>query len=67
MTKFEYATAVFDTTALLVGAKLNHELFHAKLNDYGREGWELVNVFDLNRSAGATFEVIAVFKRPMGG
>ena len=65
MTKFEYATVIFDTTAFLVGSKLNHERFHARLNEYGREGWELVNVFDLNRHQGETFEVIAVFKRPL--
>ncbi len=65
MTQFEYSTAVFDTTAFLVGAKLDHARFHAKLNEYGREGWELVNVFDLNRLRGETFEVIAVFKRPV--
>lgn len=65
MTKFEYATVSFDTTALLVGAKLNHERFHAKLNEYGREGWELVNVFDMNRYQGTTFEVVAIFKRPL--
>jgi hypothetical protein len=64
MTKYEYATVIFDTTAFLVGAKLNHEKFHARLNEYGSEGWELVNVFDLNRYQGETFEVIAVFKRP---
>jgi len=65
MTKFEYSTLIFDTTALFLGAKLNHERFHEKLNEYGKEGWELVNVFDLNRGSGATYEVVAVFKRSL--
>jgi hypothetical protein len=67
MIRFEYSTLVFDTTAFFVGAKLNHERFHAKLNEYGADGWELVNVFDLNRADGATREVVAVFKRPSIG
>ena len=66
MKKFEYSTLVFDTAAFFVGAKLNHERFHAKLNEYGREGWELVNVFDLNRHQGTSYEVIAVLKRVAG-
>lgn len=64
MTKFEYAVISFDTTAFLVGAKLDHARFHAKLNEYGKEGWELVSVFDMSRWKGDTFEVVAVMKRP---
>jgi hypothetical protein len=67
MTKFEYSVVSFDTTAYLIGAKLDHARFHAKLNEYGHEGWELVNVFDMNRAQGATFEVVAIFKRPLTG
>ena len=67
MSKFEYSTVVFDTTAFWVGSRLDHASFHGKLNEYGRDGWELVNVFDLNRREGATYEVIAVFKRPLAG
>ncbi len=62
--KFEYSTVAFDTTTFLIGSQLNHEKFNQKLNEYGRDGWELVNVFDLNRHSGATYEVVAVFKRP---
>ena len=62
MTKFEYATAVFDTTTFMIGSKLDHEKFHAKLNEYGKDGWDLVNVFTMDRGA-STFEITAVFKR----
>jgi hypothetical protein len=65
MTQFEYSTVVFDTTAFFIQSKLNHQRFHEKLNEYGRDGWELVNVFDLNRGHGSTYEVVAVFKRPL--
>jgi len=61
--QFEYAVVTFDTTAFLTGAKLNHERYHQKLNEYGAEGWELVSVFDLNRFHGESFEVVATFKR----
>lgn len=65
MPRFEYATIAFDTTAFLIRSKLDHGRFNEKLNEYGQDGWELVNVFDMNRGEGVTFEVVAVFKRPM--
>ncbi len=64
MTKFEYATLVFEVTKLFVGAKLDPEAFHKKLNEYGADGWELVNVFSVCRYDGITSEITAVFKRP---
>jgi hypothetical protein len=63
MTKFEYSTLVFEVMKLLGGAKLDHEALHKKLNEYGAEGWELVNVFSLSRIEGTTHEITAVFKR----
>ena len=63
MTKFEYATLVFEVTNLFSGAKLDSEAFHKKLNEYGADGWELVNVFSLSR-VGTTEQITAVFKRP---
>jgi len=65
MTKFEYATIAVDVTKLMIAAKLDHEAFHKKLNEYGAEGWELVNVFSLSRVEGVTYEITAVFKRPL--
>jgi hypothetical protein len=40
-------------------AKLNIEL-----NALGAKGWELVSMFDLNRSHGASEFVMVVMKRP---
>jgi hypothetical protein len=65
MPKFEYSTLVFDTTKLFAGPKLNHDEFHSRLNKYGQEGWELVNVFDVTRQEGMTIEIVAVFKRQL--
>ncbi len=67
MRRFEYSTQVFDTDTFFARGHLDHELFYQKLNSYGLEGWELVNVFDMNRGHGATAEVIAVFKRELAG
>jgi hypothetical protein len=58
MKKFEYSTLIFDSAKFFTGAKLDHETFHQRLNAYGADGWELVNVFTLSRVEGV------VFKRP---
>jgi len=62
---YEYATVAFDTTAFFVGSSLDHEGFTRKLNEYGSEGWELVNTLALDRQRGSTYEVLAVFKRKL--
>jgi hypothetical protein len=62
--RFEYATLVLESVKTFSGAKLDHEGFYHKLNEYGAEGWELVNVFTHLRNEGVTHEVVAVFKRP---
>ena len=63
MARFAYKTLVFDTRSFWKGAQLDHALFTDHLNQLGEHGWELVNVFDLNRQHGESFEVIAVFKQ----
>lgn len=65
MTRFEYATLVLDTTKVFVGTKFDHDGFYRKLNEYGANGWELVNVFTVSHAEGTTHEVTAVFKRPL--
>ena len=65
MSRFAYKTLVFDTRSFWKGSQLDHAAFTEHLNEVGEHGWELVNVFDLNRNQGATIEVIAVFKQPM--
>ena len=47
----------------MVWGILNTVEFNHKLNEYGKEGWELVNCFDTNQTNGASRKVIAVFKR----
>ncbi|MEO3944907.1 DUF4177 domain-containing protein [Gorillibacterium sp. CAU 1737] len=61
--EWEYKTIKTETSGML-GGILDIEEFDLKLNALGREGWELVSVFDTNQSQGATRFVIAVLKRP---
>jgi hypothetical protein len=63
MQRWAYATAMFETGGIF-GGKLDGDVFQGKLNEYGAQGWELVSVFDTNRSEGSTRYVVAVFKRP---
>lgn len=65
MTRWEYASVSFDTRSFFGSPSLNGDAFGQKLDEYGRAGWELVSVFDMNRYKGDTSEVVAVFKRPL--
>lgn len=65
MTKFEYATFVVEVSRIFIGAAMDQKKFHDKLNEYGLEGWELINVFPICRQDGVTNEITAVFKRPL--
>jgi Domain of unknown function (DUF4177) len=37
----------------------------AAFGELGREGWELVSALDVNVNTGASFELVAIFKRPL--
>jgi hypothetical protein len=62
MSQWEYKTLEFETRGF-AGGLLDISAFNETLNNYGREGWELVNCFDTNQSQGASRKVIAVLKR----
>lgn len=61
MEQWEYKTLKLQTGGFL-GGVLNEEDFQNELNNYGKNGWELVSCF-ATASSGTSFEVIAVFKR----
>ena len=64
MEQWEYKSVVFDfNTGLFATGKVDRHLLDNGLNHHGREGWELVNMFDTNGGHGATRFVIGVFKR----
>jgi hypothetical protein len=60
---WEYKTLFLNTTGFL-GGKLDQAAFDKELASFGRDGWELVSIFDTNSYEGATRLVVAVFKRP---
>lgn len=65
------ATQNWEYTTLKVVAKdgflagtLDQTLFDSRLNQLGKDGWELVSVFDTSVIKDATGEIVAVLKRP---
>ncbi len=66
MTKWEYMTLVLPAKGFFLGGgKIDGRMLNDRLNELGREGWELVNVFDTNMDAGKTRDVFAFLKRPL--
>lgn len=62
MIQWEYKTIEFEAKGF-VGGILDISTFNESLNNFGRDGWELVSCFDTNQAYGASRKVIAVFKR----
>ena len=65
---WEYHTVAFDFTGeafISQGGLFNSQKFNYELNRLGWEGWEVVSVFDTNRTQGGTRYVVAVLKRPL--
>lgn len=67
MQQFEYK--VLDVAAnsswFSRGGKINHQELVEKLNELGREGWEVVSCSDLNMHHGASRSVVIIMKRPI--
>ena len=63
--KWEYKTMKLDISGWFL-PEMNAEEADVALNAVGEAGWELVAAFDVNRMRGATWEVVAMFKRPRG-
>jgi len=61
--KWEYMT-IKQPVGGFAGGKLDSSELDQKLNDLGREGWELVAAFGSQKYQGQTRDVVAVFKRP---
>jgi hypothetical protein len=65
--KWEYISVAFVASGFWAGGKLDGDAFNGELNKLGREGWELVSIFDTNTASGETRDVFAVFKRRAPG
>jgi hypothetical protein len=59
---YEYKTLKLATSGF-TGGRFDAEGFEVRLNELGREGWELVSCFDTNMAYGQTRDVVAVLKR----
>ena len=62
MDRFEYKTLFTDAKGFL-GGKVDQSVFQNELNDFGRQGWELVSTVAAAQSYGSTRWLISVFKR----
>ena len=62
--KWEYKTVKLGAGGL-IGGKIDESKLESFMNDLGREGWELVEIFDTNQSGGQTRDVFVVFKRSL--
>ena len=63
--KWEYMTLVMPASGFLLGGKIDGQKLTDRLNQLGKERWELVSVFDTNMIEGKTRDVYAILKRPM--
>ena len=62
MERWEYKTIKVKATGF-IGGEVETEDIEAKLNNLGRDGWELVSSFPTAASNGYTRYVLFVFKR----
>jgi hypothetical protein len=64
MQKFEYHLQKYDATGIL-GGKVDLAQMDIEFSRLGRDGWELVSIFDTNAGHGESRWIVATFKRPM--
>jgi hypothetical protein len=63
MQKFEYQLQKYDASGFL-GGKVDLDQMDIEFNRLGRDGWELVSIFDTNAGHGESRWIVATFKRP---
>ena len=62
--KWEYKTLCISIRGLMTPSVDTDEI-DKEFTKLGREGWELVSSFDTNLGYGASFQLVATFKRPL--
>jgi len=67
MQKFEYQLLIYDISGFWIGGKVDLPKMEIEFNRLGRDGWELVSIFDTNVVHGSSRWIVATFKRPMAG
>jgi hypothetical protein len=63
--KWEYMTLTVPSTGLVLGGKIDAQKLTDRMNELGREAWELVTVVNTNMLDGKTRDVFAILKRPV--
>ncbi|AQT67502.1 hypothetical protein STSP2_00650 [Anaerohalosphaera lusitana] len=61
-----YKTAKVKATGGFLGGKFNAGKLEVKLNELGKDGWELSTSFTTNKNYGETRDAVLVFKRSVG-
>ena len=62
---WEYRTESFDFRRIRSAGHFDDATFTTRANELGWEGWELVSVMDTHGTEGATFWIVAGFKRKL--
>ena len=66
MKKFEYKVLDVVTTGWWWGGgRVNHQELAEKLNEFGKEGWEVVSSTSVNRYYGSSRSVMIILKKPV--
>jgi len=60
--KWEYKILKMTTTGFM-GGKFDDKELTDRMNELGRDRWELASAFDTNMGQGATRDVVLLFKR----
>jgi len=60
---WEYHTEIVKEGKSWLGGKFDGDILNSKLNEMGREGWELINFMTSNVGFGNSGYLIMIFKR----
>ncbi len=64
---YEYKTLKLDTSfGIFSGTDFDVEAYERALNDLGRQGWQLISTFDINKVKGGSKFIIGTFMRASG-
>ena len=60
---WEYRTEIINAKTSFMGGKFNSQELDKKLNELGKQDWELVSFATSNQGFGDSRSIIAIFKR----
>jgi hypothetical protein len=64
MKKFEYKMLEIPARGFW-GRRIDSQEVVEKLNEFGRQGWEVVSSFDTNAWRGGSWDIIVILKREL--